>query len=31
MTNKEKAQEFFQKKKEAAKEKCGCTHNKGDK
>ena len=27
MTNKEKAQEFFQKKKEAAKEKCGCKHS----
>ena len=26
MSNKQKAQEFFQKKKEAAKEKCGCKH-----
>jgi len=26
MSNKDKAQEFFQKKKEAAKKKCGCKH-----
>ena len=31
MSNKEKAQEFFQKKKEVAKEKCGCKHSKGKK
>ena len=26
MSNKQKVQEFFQKKKEAAKKKCGCKH-----
>jgi len=29
MSNKQKAQEFFQKKKEVVKEKCGCKHSKG--
>ena len=29
MTKKQKAQEFFQQKKEVAKEKCGCKHTKG--
>jgi len=29
MSKKQKAQEFFQKKKEVAKEKCGCQHSKG--
>ena len=29
MSNKKKAQEFFQQKKEVAKEKCGCKHSKG--
>jgi len=29
MSKKQKAQEFFQQKKEVAKEKCGCKHSKG--
>jgi len=29
--SKQKAQEFFQQKKEIAKEKCGCKHSKGKK
>jgi hypothetical protein len=29
MSNKKKAQEFLEQKKEAAKEKCGCKHSKG--
>ena len=29
MSNKKKAQEFFEMKKEKAKEKCGCKHSKG--
>jgi len=29
MTNKKKAQEFLEQKKEAAKKKCGCQHSKG--
>ena len=29
MSKKQQAQEFFQKKKEVAKEKCGCKHSKG--
>jgi hypothetical protein len=31
MSKKQKAQEFFQQKKEVAKEKCGCKHSKGNK
>ncbi len=31
MSKKQQAQEFFQKKKEVAKEKCGCKHSKGKK
>jgi hypothetical protein len=30
MSNKKKAQEFLEKKKAAAKEKCGCKHSKGN-
>ena len=30
MSKKQKAQEFFQQKKEAAKKKCGCKHSKGN-
>ena len=29
MSNKKKAQEFLEKKKAVAKEKCGCKHSKG--
>ena len=29
MSNKKKAQEFLEMKKEKAKEKCGCKHSKG--
>jgi len=29
MTKQKKAQEFFQQKKEVAKEKCGCKHSSG--
>jgi hypothetical protein len=31
MSNKKKAQEFLEMKKEKAKEKCGCKHSKGAK
>jgi len=31
MSKKQKAEEFFQQKKEVAKEKCSCQHNKGKK
>jgi len=31
MSNKKKAQEFLEMKKEKAKEKCGCKHSKGKK